>query len=114
MATIFNRLTKYVKTQNVPFLTQDQRVELGKNTADYYFNHKEKYPIPFYRVPQIEPEGTFKVIDYPRVFNKQLDKIIGFYYRTHIHKENKINSEAPAGKNETLSIPRRKRIPIRK
>ena len=83
MPTIFQRIPKGLK------LTQDQKIELGKKIADYYTNHKEDFPFPLKYKQQIEPEGEFTVLRYPKQFGDKLDELISHYIKTVAREKRK-------------------------
>lgn len=100
MPTILKRIVVFCHDHNLPMPSTAERVILGKEIADYYFNNKKLFPFPFCRIPQTEETGTFQVISYPHCFTSTIDKFIDRHFNT--------NRQLPI-KNP---IKRRKRIPM--
>lgn len=69
MATIFTRI-KHLKVDP----TQEVRMQIGKQVCTVYFSQKRRAKI--FKIPSVEPEGTFMALSYPKSFNDTIDKII--------------------------------------
>lgn len=84
MASLYRRVqhvrTKYRKSD----LTTDQLCDLGRIVIDKYWQFKdETTPVIHKEYPE---EPGMKVIDYPRIFIPEIDKIVTEYYRNLIQK----------------------------
>ncbi len=78
MSTVFKRSEQYRKSNKKPALTQPQLHDLGKLAIAAYSAVKHpKTPIHFTISTE---EGNPRVIDYPRYFTPELDRIVGEYY----------------------------------
>lgn len=87
MPTVYQRLSSNAKYCDR--LTPAQSVELGKLIADYYVHHKDQYPFPLRRKIQVEPSGTFTVLQYPKQFGDQMDLMIKEYCSKILPKKRK-------------------------
>lgn len=98
MPVVFNRVFAYCVTKKIRLLSISDRQALGTIIASSYFTSGIKKPIR--RVEKKEPEGTFKVLYYPKEFRDEMDRIIVDYCNAN-----------------NLNIPRqqqqRKRFPIK-
>jgi hypothetical protein len=97
MPLLFKRIQHFCFQTKLPLLTQEQRIELGKQVmAEYQLQDKIKEPIQ--KVKFTEPEvGEILVCAYPKGFIFRMDELIREYYKDH----------SPPVKKE------RKRIPLR-
>jgi hypothetical protein len=69
MPTIFSRL-KFLCVKP----DQATKMKIGKEVCDLYFAQEKKPRI--FKIESEEPEGTFKVLSYPKKFTPTMDKVI--------------------------------------
>jgi hypothetical protein len=98
MPILFKRLRHYAYNNNLPLLSVEQRIELGKIVMSEY-QLQDKITEPIQKVKINEPEtGDILVCSYPKGFVYRIDELIRDYYKEH----------SPPVKKE------RKRIPVKK
>jgi len=121
MATLYNRLELYCKTNKVKMPPPEIRQELGTIVLSAWFSEENilRKHIPIHKKTFIDEFGnTVKVLSYPKKFLPVIDKIILKYYfqnnsinniflKKEFHSNPEIN-ESAIGKKE------RKRIPVNK
>lgn len=78
MSTVFKRSEHYRKSNSKTPLTQPQLHELGKLVISAYSAVKPPQTPIHFKIS--EEEGSPKVIDYPRKFTPEIDRIISEYY----------------------------------
>lgn len=88
MPTIYKRIKHYCNSTKNRILSQEQRIELGKIIADHYVNHSG-IKKNLYRTSSLEPEGEFKVVSYPKIYNPEIDRQIAEYYLQNAPKKRK-------------------------
>jgi hypothetical protein len=59
-------------------LSREKRLELGKIIVSHYIN-ESGISMPLHKAYSKEPEGTFMVLSYPKIYNHQMDKLIASY-----------------------------------
>jgi hypothetical protein len=79
MPTLYKQIEAFRTKKNKPALSNEQLQELGKKVIEAYFLVKHK-DAAIRRVPQQEPAGTFMVVDYPRNYVPEINRIIKAYY----------------------------------
>jgi hypothetical protein len=88
MAIVFKRTEYFREQKGKPPLTNEQMIELGKLVISAYI--PVKHPDAAIRKIKSENEpGTPMVIDYPRKFIPEIDRIIGEYYASIEPKKRK-------------------------
>lgn len=78
MATIYSRCVAYAKNNNTEILPAEVRKEVGRIAAALY--HEKGIKRYLHRKEYHEPEGTFSVILYPKLFNQDIDAIISDFH----------------------------------
>lgn len=69
-------------------LSKEQREELGKSIAHNYVNNSG-IKRPLFKTISHEPEGVFTVVEYPRIYNTEIDRQIAEYYLQNTPKKRK-------------------------
>jgi len=79
MATVFERLQLYCTHQQKELLGHQQKTNLGRKIIKRYFylNYNENQ---FAHYKSDEPEGSYKVINYPDSFTPEIDILIAAEY----------------------------------
>jgi len=88
MATVFQRVEKFRQANNKPPLSKDQLSALGRQVIEAYYPTKLPETV-INRIPQSEGLDIIRVIDYPRKFSQQIDKMVSAYYSTIEPKKRK-------------------------
>jgi len=82
--TLNDRLEKLCNKYSIPVLTKDQKLELGKITAQSFYKHTEKWEgrKPYLMTREIEEDSDkFRVRLYPSFFIPTLDALIFEYLK---------------------------------
>lgn len=69
-------------------LSKEQREELGKSIAHHYVNDSG-IKRPLFKTLSVEPEGEFTVVEYPKIYNPEIDRQIAEYYLKNTPKKRK-------------------------
>lgn len=106
MATLYSRIKHYADSKRKTLLNLDQRQELGKITIGFWFTEHNTASGPICRLKEIQPEGTFEVLSYPRSFIPHLDKLVAAFHSTlppavEKKKRKRIPVQTPAWKGGT-------------
>lgn len=80
MSTVFSKVYAYSKKNNLPLLNNEKMIELGKIVVGEYFKSDIKKYLNYVVVKQ--PEGEFKVLNYPKEFTPKINELIESYYST--------------------------------
>jgi len=87
MPTVFSKVYAYSKKNNLPLLKNEKMIELGKIVVAEYFKSDIKKYINYVVVKQ--PEGEFKVLNYPKEFTPKMNELIDSYYSTFATSQRK-------------------------
>ena len=80
MPTIFSKVYAYSKKNNLKLLNNQNMIQLGKIIVEDYFKSDIKKHINY--VMSNQPEGQFRVLNYPKEFTPRMNELIAFYYST--------------------------------
>jgi hypothetical protein len=80
MPTLFSKTYAYSKQKEVPLLNNEKMIELGKIVVGEYFKSGINKYLNYVVIKQ--PEGEFKVLNYPKEFTPKMNELIDSYYST--------------------------------
>jgi len=99
MPIIFNRIKNYCVRTKSKLLPIEKRTELGASIIQHYIHHSG-IKMPVHKAVSIEPEGTFCVVSYPKIYVGEIDRQIEEYYLKNVPR---VRKRIPMRKNTIKS-----------
>lgn len=88
MPIIFNRIKNYCIRTQTKLLPIEKRTELGAIIIQHYIE-QSGIKRPVHKTISVEPEGTFTVVSYPKIYVPEIDRQIAEFYQKNLPKVRK-------------------------